>query len=162
MTFPIAARNAGLMPRTREKAIKKQHRQCISVGKDIELSGSVDLDNHFSALEPSDARWDCGIGLDRPCHVGNIGRFVIWVEAHSASASREVTSVINKLKWLKEKLRTTEFRELNALTDAARANGHVPYRWVYTGNTIFRAHGMARPRLSPPCLNLPVFIIHIE
>ncbi|MCC7385463.1 MAG: hypothetical protein IT384_26675 [Deltaproteobacteria bacterium] len=60
------------------------------------LSGSVDIDSAYAALEPNAHRWDYAIGYR---HTDRSGEVVYWVEMHTASDG-ETGRVIDKARWL--------------------------------------------------------------
>ena len=83
-----------------KQALKREHRGLVTCEDSRLLTGSIDLD---SALErepgyANAARWDYGLGY-RPA----AGRReqAVWIEVHSAT-TREVTAVLNKLRWLQD------------------------------------------------------------
>ena len=71
------------------------------------LVGSVALDNALQARYPNDPRWDYGIGLKKSARES-----AVWIEVHPASTS-EVTTVLNKLRWLKNWLKNARPRFIN-------------------------------------------------
>ena len=61
-----------------------------------QLGGSVDIDGMTKDKYPQDARWDYVVGYQRQAY---------FIEVHSAETS-EVKTVLAKLKWLKDWLKT--------------------------------------------------------
>ena len=147
--FLRAAAAAGLNGKVGKQAIKREHRNQVTVKDDASFTGSVDLDAHFEESEPNACRWDYGVGFNAG------GESALWIEAHPASGSGEVAVVLRKLKWLKDRLKTPAFQDLANLTRAAQANGEVRYRWLYKGKTSFRRGGMEQKRLAKEGMRLP-------
>jgi hypothetical protein len=73
-------------------ALVGDHSKKVIVGNTSLIDGSVDIDNATSTLYPNDNRWDYVIGYD--------GK-VYFIEVHTAN-TREVSTMINKLTWLKD------------------------------------------------------------
>lgn len=63
----------------------------IRLRNNVQVLGSVYLEECLP-----EARWDYGIGIQRP----NATEIAVWVEVHPAKTS-EVNTVIEKLRWLK-------------------------------------------------------------
>lgn len=127
--FKQAALRAGIEPQSGKRAIKGEHRSAVSVSPPWTHTESVDLDAHFEKSEPNACRWDYGLGVGR-----DGAELVIWVEPHPASSTGEVKRLVEKVKWLKCKLRLPEFKQLKDLTDATTTEGHIPYRWLHSGS----------------------------
>lgn len=104
------------------QALSAGHAARIQCHDTRRLTGSINVDSALQSAEPNAPRWDYGIGYRR----GNY-EVAVWVEVHPAS-SKHVTDVMNKLKWLKDWLRT-QAPALAALTQG-------DYYWVSTGGTI--------------------------
>jgi hypothetical protein len=104
------------------QALSQGDAKCIRCRKPRRLTGSINVDRALQSTEPNAPRWDYGIGYRR----GN-KEVAVWVEVHPAS-SKHVTDVMNKLKWLKDWLRT-QAPALAALTQG-------DYYWVSTDGTI--------------------------
>ena len=135
-----------------KQAIKAEYRKQVKVKRPAGCTGSVDLDAHFEKIEPDANRWDYGVGFKK----ADADRdFVLWIEPHPASRRGNVDEVIKKLDWLKEKLKTAEFKDLSDLTEATKAKGEMPFRWIYKGTTIFRAGGKAAKLLALKGMELP-------
>lgn len=75
------------------------------------LTGSVALDDLLKAKYPNDPLWDYGIGLRKGKREA-----AVWIEVHPASTS-EVTTVLNKLQWLRNWLKN-QAPTLDTLTAA--------------------------------------------
>lgn len=102
------------------------------------LSGSVELDACLLRQFPTANRWDYVVGYN------NVAYFM---EVHHASTS-EVDTMINKLNWLKNWLRTD-----GTYLDAIKASN--PYHWVFTNkNTISKGSTYER-RLVRAGLGMP-------
>ena len=106
------------------------------------LVGSVALDKVLRARYPDDPRWDYGIGLKKSARVS-----AVWIEVHPASTS-EVTTVLNKLKWLKNWL-TNHAPALQKLT------GVRSYFWVATRGVHIRPGSPQARLLQLAGLSLP-------
>jgi ligand-binding sensor domain-containing protein len=78
---------------------------------------SIDLDNALKSSHPNSPRWDYGISITR----GPLAH-VAWVEVHTAT-SKEVDSVIRKLRWLHEWLNSKKHECVSP---------SVSYHWVAT------------------------------
>ena len=72
-------------------AIDNKYRNKIQLSDTRLLDGSVDIDYCTTVLYPNDNRWDYAFSYNQK---------VYFVEVHSAN-TREVSVVLNKLKWLK-------------------------------------------------------------
>ena len=69
-----------------------KHSNKVSVSSLSLLQGSVDIDTCTTLLYPNDNRWDYAFAYN-----GN----VYFIEVHSANTA-EVTTLLRKLKWLKD------------------------------------------------------------
>ena len=106
------------------------------------LTGSVALDDVLKAQYPNDPRWDYGIGLRKAR-----GEAAMWIEVHHASTS-EVTTVLNKLQWLKNWLKN-QAPLLDKLTTAQS------YYWVAISGVHIRQGSPQARRLQLAGLSLP-------
>ncbi len=112
---------------TGKQALSRAHRAQVVCEDETRWTGSIELDE---ALEQDPAhgnanRWDYGLGYKDPD-----GReSAVWVEVHSAETG-EVSTVINKLRWLKDYL-PTNCPDLSALTRAAPEKFR--FVWVASG-----------------------------
>jgi hypothetical protein len=118
------------------QALKPESRDHIDAADNSQLRGSVDLDTALKSLFPSASRWDYGIG-HRPENIENQD-VVYWIEIHPATDG-EVKSVINKVQWLKNWLRTAA-KDLNSLPRK--------FIWISTGSTKFTPGSPQQKRLS--------------
>jgi len=150
MKFQRAAKKADLPFSRGKQALTRMHRDQVTVSRGCSVTGSVDLDGHFKAAEPEANRWDYGLGAR-----SGSAEYAVWIEAHSASSPAEVDAMLRKLAWLKAKLKTTAFDQLNRLTVAAQEGGLTPYRWIYSGRSNFRANGPEAKRLAEHGMRLP-------
>lgn len=91
----------------------------IALSKTSHCEGSVDLDSCLSKMYPQSNRWDYCFAYKGE---------VFFVEVHSAITS-EVSTVLNKLTWLKKWLKDTA-PELNNL----KATSKTPYYWIQTSS----------------------------
>jgi len=98
------------------QALERQHRRLIQVSDLQQLQGSVDIDGCLSKqkLYTQEHRWDYALGYQDTVH---------FIEVHSAQTS-EVTTVLDKLKWLKDWL-NAQAPELNRLQSQ--------YHWIASG-----------------------------
>lgn len=99
------------------QALKREHRSKVSITDNSLLGGSVDIDSCTTLKYPNANRWDYAVEYN--------GK-VFFIEVHSAITS-EVSTVIAKLKWLKEWLRTEA-----PLLDERKADA--PYHWLQSSN----------------------------
>jgi hypothetical protein len=111
------------------------HRRRVQCADIQRLIGSVALDDELKAKYPNDPRWDYGIGL----RTGK-GESAVWIEVHPASTS-EVTTVLTKLRWLKNWLKTQALL-LDKLTTAQA------YYWVATSGVHIRPGSPQARRLQ--------------
>ena len=153
MSFKEAIAQAGLDCSPGKHAMQNRHRERIRQGDAVKISGSVDLDTHFQPAEPHANRWDYGVGFRKN------REFVIWVEVHSASSSREVDVVIKKLKWLKSKLALKAFKQLAELTKAAPEGKQ--FCWLHHGRASFRSGGREQKRLAQHGMRLPTRVLEV-
>jgi hypothetical protein len=90
----------------------------VVVSDTSKLQGSVDIDSCTTAKYPNANRWDYALAYKSE---------IYYVEVHSANTA-EVDTMIRKLEWLKQWLRT-EAPEINKLT--AKQNAFV---WIQSKN----------------------------
>lgn len=152
MTFRAAVQATGLTPSDGLQAIAADHKVCIVTKKGgAKPTGSVDMDAAYSAKEPHANRWDYGIGFQ----LGGT-EFTVWVEPHSATSSHEVTTMIKKLLWLKEKLGAPDFLQLRLLTDQTGKANQRRFWWVTAGKINIRRGTVQEKQLAKFGLNYPV------
>ena len=114
----------------------------VQVASRRSLVGSVALDNVLRARYPNDPRWDYGIGLKKSRR-----QSAVWIEVHPASTS-EVSTVLQKLQWLKNWLKTRA-PALEKLTQVRC------YFWVAAGGVHIRQGSPQARRLQLAGLSLP-------
>jgi hypothetical protein len=131
--FQGAASAAGLRPLHGKDAVEGGYRAQIVAGKGARFTGSVDVDGHFSVSEPQGRRWDYGIGLA----LSDGAEIACWVEPHPASSTGSVGTMLEKLDWLKAKLKTPPFRQLNAMT-FKHNQGIQRFHWLLTPQGVCR------------------------
>jgi hypothetical protein len=131
--FHVAASAAGLQPRGGKDAVEGSYRAQIIVSKGAQFTGSVDVDGHFSVSEPQSHRWDYGLGLA----LSDGAEIACWVEPHPASSTASVGTMLRKLDWLKAKLKTPPFRQLNAMT-FKQSQGIQRFHWLLTPQGVCR------------------------
>lgn len=122
-------------------ALQGAHRRLVDCDDPRRLTGSINLDLALAPQPPhaNEPRWDYGVGY----RTGQTKECAVWIEIHSADTS-DVKVVLNKLKWLRDWLRT-KARTLESLTGIAK---HAPsYVWIATG-------GVHIPPNSPQFRNL--------
>ena len=149
MTFEAGARAAGLNPEVGKQGMKGRDRPLVHCERGSRISGSVDIDAHFSAAEANSPRWDYGLG------VVSGTEYSIWIEVHPANSTREIDEVIRKFVWLKAKLGSADYRRLKELTSLASAHNTKAFQWVATGKCSFRAGGKEEKKLATHGLSLP-------
>lgn len=113
--------------RKSKQALSKTHRAQVQCKDEARWTGSIELDEALKR-EPEHAavnRWDYGLGYKDPDGLES----ALWVEVHSAETG-EVSTVIKKLKWLKDYL-PANCRELWALTLKNREK--LRFVWVASG-----------------------------
>lgn len=145
--FDSAVQAAGLTALSGKEAVKGSYRAQITPRNGWKFTGSVDIDDHFTATEGHSNRWDYGIGISQ----ADAQELVCWVEPHPASSTGEVRKMLDKLAWLKEKLDTPDFKKLKAMTV-----GH-PFYWLRTLNGECRipAHSKEAKQLVKNGLRMP-------
>lgn len=110
-----------------KQALLKEHRAKVTCADEARWTGSVEIDEALKrAPEHASAnRWDYGLGYESPAGEESAR----WVEVHSAYTS-EVSTIINKLRWLKAYLQAS-CPDLWRLTQAAPAAQR--FVWVASG-----------------------------
>ena len=83
------------------EALRAQDRRHVEAQDTRRLSGSADLDSALRQQEPNAHRWDFAIGYN---HTNRTLECIYWVEIHTA-ADREVSVVLDKLRWLRQWLK---------------------------------------------------------
>lgn len=148
--FAEAASSAGVPSATGMRAVEAKYRPTIELKPTWDHTDSVDLDTHFEPAEPDATRWDYGLGVKN----GN-GELAFWVEPHPASSTSQVAEMIEKVKWLKDKLNLPAFDALKRLTDETQRAGHGPYRWIYTGSLRITQSGKEAKLLAKAGIGFP-------
>ena len=133
-TFETASAQASIPLSGGKGAIAGAYRTRVVAAAGYAFTHSIDLDGHFQPDEPNSPRWDYGVGIKS----GNGAELAFWVEPHPASSTGEVQKMLDKLNWLKAKLKTKEFSEFKALCDAAAQNRVIPYRWQTSEDGVIR------------------------
>lgn len=92
--FQIAVHSTAEIAQGYEPGLQalKSHSSKITFGDPHQCTGSVDIDNTVRAKYPQANRWDYCL-----CYRSQ----VYFVEVHSAN-TREVSTVLRKLEWLKD------------------------------------------------------------
>ena len=126
--FGNAATSAGIQTHIGKRAVAAEYRDAVSLQAGWNHTESVDLDTHFVGSEPNASRWDYGVGVRRART-----ELVFWIEPHPASSTGEVKRLVEKVKWLKEKLESREFKLLSDLTDETSNQGYSPFCWIHSG-----------------------------
>ena len=156
MTFENAVHATGVEFRPGKQALKNSYKSQVTAGNGCRITGSVDLDSHFSATEPHAHRWDYGCGFK------NGEEFAIWIEPHPANSGSEIDVMLKKLCWLKQKLSSNEFERLNELTNVAIERDVIPFRWLYSGKMRFKRGGKEEKLLAKNGMKLPERKIEIR
>lgn len=155
MTYIEALNAAGLEAATGLQALKATDRCCVD-GSKVKLIASVDLDTHFSKTDSQSNRWDYGLGFSKDGE-----EYAIWIEPHSATSCKEITTMIKKHRWVKDKLEADKFKNLKKLTEKTQKKGMRVYWWTTQGKIGFRkgsqdARRLASAGLNFPCRTIPV------
>ncbi|MDR0891600.1 MAG: hypothetical protein LBN24_03205 [Mediterranea sp.] len=110
----------------------------VKVGDSKQLGGSIDIDQSTKSLYPESSRWD---------YAFDYAESTYFVEVHAADTS-EVTTVLNKLAWLKSwlKAKAPEIAKL-------RAERH-PYIWIASGSVKILPSSKESKRLAQSGLKL--------
>ena len=129
--------------RTGTQALENRHRRLVTCEDSRRLTGSIDLDKALARQRgyANAARWDYGLGY-RPA----AGRpeQAVWIEVHSAT-TKEVTAVLNKLRWLQDWLNDGAGR-LKRMTD--RAAPGVRFVWIASAGVNIPPHTRQARQLS--------------
>lgn len=157
MSFIDAASAAGLTPSAGLQKLEKGDRKCVRKQNGTVFSGSVNIDDSYRAIEPQANRWDYGIG----CQVDGV-EFAVWVEPHSATSTHEISTVLKKLQWMKDKLAMQEFSELRQLTERTRQKGLRQFWWVTTGRINIRSGTPQANKLAQAGLNFPCKLANLD
>ncbi len=108
------------------KALGK-YSKLVTIAATAEAKGSLDLDSELKRLKKfcNENRWDFAVGV-----VVEERERVFWIEVHSATTS-EVTTVLKKLQWLKDWLRSH-----------GRNLGRIPrsFHWIASGKVDIPMH----------------------
>ena len=148
--FQQFATEAGLHASAGKQAMSAGYRGQVTVAGRYRFTESVDLDQHFSNAEPNANRWDYGVGFKH-----ENGEFIIWIEPHPASSSKEVDVILKKLAWLKSKLRSRDYDGLYKLTYAREDKNKRPFRWIYSGAMNIKRGSKEAKRLAQKGMKLP-------
>ena len=127
MTFKVAVEQTPQLAGAWEKgleALRAEDKPHIKAEDTRKLAGSADVDKALRKIEPNAHRWDFAIGYQ---HSNRTKECVYWVEIHTAS-DREVSKVLDKLRWLKSWL---------ASDGRALARFERDFIWVSSGVTSF-------------------------
>ena len=120
-----------------KQAMERGHKEHVSCQDKARLTGSIALDDVLRQQKPNNSRWDYGLGYKSTSG----DEWAIWVEVHSAT-TREVSTVLKKLQWLKDWL-NAEADQLRQLTE--RSNKEFRYVWIASsGVNIPRHHRQAK------------------
>ena len=139
-----------------KRALEKRHRKLVNCDEPQRITGSVNLDAALAKVPKyaSQPRWDYGLGyLAKDGH-----ERALWVEVHTAT-TREVSSVLRKLKWLKQWLDSSA-DELRKLTDSADEKDRfvwIASNGVHISPNSKQARELSRSAIRKPrkTLNLP-------
>jgi len=87
-----------------KQALSKAHRAQVVCEDEKRWTGSIELDEALrqESGHASASRWDYGLGYQDPAGQES----AVWVEVHSAETG-EVSTVLKKLRWLKDYLQGT-------------------------------------------------------
>lgn len=80
------------------QALRKRDRRHIEAEDTRKITGSIDVDSAYVAVDPQANRWDFGIAYQ---HTNRNDEVVYWVETHTASDS-EIGTVLRKAAWLQQ------------------------------------------------------------
>jgi hypothetical protein len=79
------------------QALRAEDKPHIDPEDTRKLTGSVDIDAAYLAVDPNGNRWDFAIGYQ---HTNRTEEVIYWVELHTGSDS-EIKVVIKKAQWLR-------------------------------------------------------------
>jgi hypothetical protein len=133
-----------------KQALSKAHRAQVVCEDEARWTGSIELDEALKKMPEHAAasRWDYGLGYKDPAGLES----ALWVEVHSAETG-EVSTVLKKLKWLKDYL-PAKCPELWALT--LKAPGKLRFVWVASGRCAILPNSPQMRALRPAGLDPPV------
>ena len=137
-----------------KRALDKGHRGLVTCADTRRITGSVNLDETLKG-QPHHAqasRWDYGLGYQPP-HGG--AEEAIWIEVHPAHTN-EVSSVLAKLKWLRQWLGGA--RDLDEMTACKPAS----FVWIATAGVHINANSPAYRRLRAQGLRRPKKGLHLD
>jgi hypothetical protein len=120
------------------QALRKKHRERITISNPRCLDGSVDLDTVLQVSRPHEPRWDYGVGLKTGLKACKGSVHVLWIEPHPASSSH-IDAMLNKLSWLLVWLQA----EAPALTLLKAC-----YVWLATGTVALPPNSPQRKRIA--------------
>lgn len=129
-----------------KQALENKHRNLVTCADPNRLTGSIDLDAALVRQLPNANRWDYGLGY----RLENGREQAIWVEVHSAT-TKEVSTVLRKLQWLKDWL-NGEAEQLRQLTD--RAGKDIRYVWIASAGVKITRNSPQARRLDQSGLRL--------
>lgn len=150
MSFVDAAKAAGVPVSNGIQALEATDRATIECARGISFSGSVNLDEAYRVAEPQSNRWDYGLGFRIATE-----EYAVWIEPHSATSTREITKMLRKLQWLKDKLASKDFEQLSRLTKRTRIAKYRQFWWVTSGKIGIRPGTTDANRLAKNGLNFP-------
>lgn len=152
MNFEEATKMAKLSSVAGLGALSSRDKPCIKIARGFgQPLGSIDIDENFRPAEPQANRWDYAVGFEIKSEL-----CVVWVEPHSATSTHEITTMLNKLEWLKCKLRSEPFYGLRKLTDHSGKMNLRRFWWVTAGKVNIRRGTPQEKRLAQAGLNFPV------
>lgn len=147
--FAAATRQAGLPVAAGMSAVDRRYRAGIELQAGHRCSGSTDLDSHYRPTEAQSHRWDYGVGVGR-----GEQEVAIWIEPHPASSTREVDTMIEKIRWLRDKLASPGFDQLQRLTRTQQAQGPA-FIWLAVSGSIRLKRNRDGKRLAQQGLTFP-------
>lgn len=151
--FAAAAAQAGIEALPGKSALRSSA-SAVECSTGWHWSSSVDLDDAFGEAEPNAAVWDAGIGLRR--NAAAVDEIVVWIEPHPASSTDTVRQMLNKLDWLKSKLKTAPFSGFRMLTERSQRHGQPAFRWLSrTGHIRIRAGSREHRQLIRAGIGMP-------
>jgi len=129
-----------------KQAMEGRRRRLVTCADSTRLTGSIDLDTALRQHRPDDHRRDYGLGY-KPV---DGSEQAIWVEVHSAT-TREVSTVLRKLQWLKDWLNENA-EQLRQLSE--RADRDIRYVWIASSSVKIPRHLPQAKRLAQSGLSL--------
>lgn len=140
-----------------KQALPKKHAKQVVCTDEKRITGSIFLDDALVSVKKHSqaSRWDYGIGYTSPSG----SEYAIWVEVHTASTD-EVSTVMNKKKWLKDFL-TEEAPQLWKLSQRSKA-GIPVFVWVASNGVHINRNSPQARMLATSGVTWPTRVLKLD